>query len=90
MPRVSQKVIREVREQIVEKTHEEYVASNAATFNTADYMQHPNRWLGPRGVADKDLTQSEAQALVAERARVGHVLSFAERKMLLNRIRGIK
>jgi hypothetical protein len=32
----------------------------------------------------------EAKALVAERERVGHVLSFAERKMLLNRLRRIK
>jgi hypothetical protein len=55
-----------------------------------DYMNAPNRWNGPRGVADKDLTQSEAQALVAERARVGHVLGFAERKTLLNKLRGIK
>ena len=78
------------RGEIMEKTHEDYVKSNAATFNTTDYNQHPNRWLGPRGVADKDLTVEEAKALVAERARVGHVLSFAERKMLLNRLRRIK
>ncbi len=74
----------------MEKTHDDYVKSNAATFNTTDYNKHPSRWLGPRSVADRDLTVEEAQALVAERARVGHILSFAERKMLLNRIRKIK
>jgi len=74
----------------MDKNHEDFVKSNVASFNTTDYMQHPNRWLGPRGVADKDVTLEEAKALVAERARVGHVLSFAERKMLLNRLRKIK
>ncbi len=79
----------EIEREIMETAHEQLVKNTAASFNTTDYMQHPNRWLGPRGVADKDLTVEEAKALVAERARVGHVLSFAERKMLLNRIRNI-
>ncbi len=76
---------------IMEKTHDDYVKSNVATFKVAnDYMNAPGRWNGPRGVTDRDLTVDEAKALVAERERVGHVLSFAERKMLLNRLRRIK
>jgi hypothetical protein len=82
--------IDEIEREIMETTHEQYVKNTAASFNTTDYMKHPNRWLGPRGVSDRDLTVEEAKALVAERERVGHVLSFAERKMLLNRLRGIK
>ena len=81
--------IEKAREETM-KSHDDFVKSNAATFIRPDPMQAPGRWLGPRGVADHDLTPIEAQALVAERARVGHVLSFAERKTLLNRIRKIK
>jgi hypothetical protein len=73
-----------------ETEHEKLVKNTAASFNTPDPRLAPGRWLGPRGCADHDLSQEEAQALVAERARVGHVLSFAERKTLLNRIRKIK
>ena len=83
--------IDEIEREIMETTHEQYVKNTAASFNTTtDYTKHPNRWLGPRGVSDRDLTVEEAKALVAERERVGHVLSFAERKMLFNRLRGIK
>jgi hypothetical protein len=82
--------IDEIEREIMETAHEQHVKNTAASFNTADYNKHPNRWLGPRGCADKDLTREEAQALVAERERVKHVLSFAERKTLLNRLRGIK
>ena len=80
----------EIEKEIMETTHEQHVKNTAASFTTTDYNKHPNRWLGPRGVSDRDLTVEEAKALVAERERVGHVLSFAERKMLLNRLRGIK
>ena len=90
MRSLSANEIMKAREDVMEKTHDDYVKSNATTFNTPDPRLAPGRWLGPRGCSDHDLSQEEAKALVEERARVGHVLSFAERKMLLNRIRKIK
>ena len=52
-----------------------------------DYMSKPNRWNGPRGVADKDLTVSEKKCIVAAERNRGHQLSFAERKELMLRFR---
>jgi hypothetical protein len=47
----------------------------------------PNRWNGPRGVADKDLTVSEKKCIEGAERNRGRQLSFAERKSLLTRFR---
>ena len=47
----------------------------------------PNRWNGPRGVADKDLTVSERKCIEGAERNRGHQLSFAERKELMLRFR---
>ena len=77
--------------EIMEKTHEDYVRSNAATFTSVpDARLLPGRWAGVRGVADRDCTQAEAAALVNERQRVGHILSVPERKLFLLKFRGLR
>ena len=52
-----------------------------------DYMSKPNRWNGPRGVADRDLTVSERKCVEGAERNRGRQLSFAERKELLTRFR---
>jgi hypothetical protein len=42
--------IDEIEREIMETAHEQHVKNTAASFNTADYNKHPNRWLWPTWV----------------------------------------
>jgi hypothetical protein len=69
------------------RKHQHMFAPQSQPVVANDYMSKPNRWNGPRGVADKDLTVSEKKCIVAAERNRGHQLSFAERKELMLRFR---
>ena len=69
------------------RKHQHMFAPQSQPVVANDYMSKPNRWNGPRGVSNADLTVSERKCIEAAERNRGRQLSFAERKELMLRFR---